>query len=221
MQPVTLETPKPLVYVNGVRMIDTIIRGLHENGIYEIYVVVGYMKDRFSCLAAEYEGITLVENPFYDSCNNISSLYSVREHLEDAIILDGDQIIRNPAILSPYFELSGYNAVWTDKETDEWLMTVENGVVKSCSRTGGKFGWQLFSISRWSVEDGKKLRRHLETEFDEKKNRQIYWDDVAMFCYPEEYKLGIIEMSFSDITEVDSLTELASLDKSYERFIRE
>ena len=41
MQPLTLETPKPLIKVNGVRMIDTIIRGLHANGITEIYVVVG------------------------------------------------------------------------------------------------------------------------------------------------------------------------------------
>lgn len=41
MRPVTLDTPKPLVRVNGVRMIDTIIQGLRENGIGEIYVVVG------------------------------------------------------------------------------------------------------------------------------------------------------------------------------------
>ena len=32
MRPVTLTTPKPLVKVNGVRMIDTVIQGLHENG---------------------------------------------------------------------------------------------------------------------------------------------------------------------------------------------
>ena len=40
MQPVTLEIPKPLIPVHGVRMIDTVIQGLHENGINEIYVVV-------------------------------------------------------------------------------------------------------------------------------------------------------------------------------------
>ena len=39
MRPVTLTTPKPLVKVNGVRMIDTVIQGLHENGITEIYIV--------------------------------------------------------------------------------------------------------------------------------------------------------------------------------------
>lgn len=39
MRPVTLTTPKPLIRVKGVRMIDTVIQALHENGIYEIYVV--------------------------------------------------------------------------------------------------------------------------------------------------------------------------------------
>lgn len=48
----------------------------------------------------------------------------------------------------------------------------------------------LFSISRWSEEDGEKLKRHLELEFEVKKNTQIYWDDVALFCFPEEYELG-------------------------------
>ena len=70
-------------------------------------------------------------------------------------ILDGDQIIYRKEILLPEFTRSGYNAVWTEEETDEWLMQVENGIVRSCSRTGGKGGWQLFSVSRWSREDGK------------------------------------------------------------------
>ena len=47
MHPVTLETPKPLVRVNGVRMIDTVIRALHDNGVFEIHVVVGYKKEQF------------------------------------------------------------------------------------------------------------------------------------------------------------------------------
>ena len=104
----------------------------------------------------------------------ICALYVAREHLENAIILDGDQIIYHPEILAPEFERSGYNSVWTDDETDEWLQTVENGIVTGCSRTGGKGGWQLYSISRWTAEDGKRLKGHLEQEFEVKKNRQIY-----------------------------------------------
>ena len=203
MRPVTLRTPKPLVRVNGVRMIDTAINGLAANGIGEIYVVVGYLKERFSALVRDYPNVVLIENPWYDACNNISSLYAAREHLEDAIILDGDQLIRDPRVLRPEFERSGYNAVWTEAPTEEWLLTVENGVITSCSRTGGRRGWQLFSVSRWSAEDGRRLRRHLELEFEERKNRDIYWDDVALFCHPDEYRLGVFPMEPGAVSEVD------------------
>lgn len=218
MHPVTLTTPKPLVKVNGVRMIDTVIRGLNQNGIKEIYVVVGYLKEQFAELEKEYPGLTLIENPYFETCNNIASLYVAREYLENAMILDGDQIIYNPKILSLEFEDSGYNSIWTEEETNEWLQTVKNGIVISCSRTGGKCGWQLYSISRWTAADGKRLQHHLEVEFEQKKNRQIYWDDIAMFCYPKEYKLGIYPMQKDDIIELDSFDELIALDKSYKNY---
>lgn len=219
MKPVTLETPKPLVKVNGIRMIDTAIEALHYNGIYEIYVVVGYLKEQFYEWKKEYPEITLIENPFFDSCNNISSLYVAKEYLENAVIMDGDQIISNKEVLKPMFEHSGYNSVWVDTFTDEWLQTVRNGIVTSCSRNGGERGWRLCSISRWTSEDGRRLKQHLEREFEEKKNHQIYWDDIALFCYPQEYKLSIYPMKMGDVTEIDSIDELVEIDPGYRKYV--
>lgn len=218
LQPVTLTTPKPLIKVNGVRMIDTIIDGLYSNGINEIHVVIGYLKDKFLELKEKYPNIDFIYNPYYNTCNNISSLYVARQYINDVIILDGDQIIYNNSILSPDFECSGYNSVYTEEPTNEWLQTVEDGIVISCSRTGGKKGWQLYSISRWTKEDGLKLQKHLEKEFEENKNYKIYWDDVAMFCYPNDYKLGIVPMNKVDLVEIDSLDELIEVDKSYKKY---
>lgn len=213
MRPITDTTPKPLVKVLGTRMIDTIISALHQNGIEEIYVVVGYRKEQFSDLPARYPGLTLIENPDYDTTNNISSLYYAREHLEDVVILDGDQIIRDPSILNPSFERSGYCAIYTEDPTREWLLTVEKDVVTHCSRTGGVGGWELHSVSFWSAADGHRLKTHLEQDYAT--HRDLYWDDVALFCHPEDYTLGIRPIHRDSLCEIDSMEELREIDPSY------
>lgn len=218
MHPVTFHTPKPLISVNGVVMIESIIEGLQYNGIKEIHIVVGYLKEQFKYLTEKYNNVELIENPFYDTCNNISSLYVARDYLDDCIILDGDQLVYNNDILKPEFKRSGYNAVYVESHTDEWLMTLnEEGIVTECSRTGGEKGWQLYSISRWSHDDGIKLKHYLEYEF-ERGNNQIYWDDVAMFCHFEDFKLGVYEMKKNDIREIDDFEELVELDSSYSKW---
>lgn len=219
MNPITLTTPKPLVKVNGVQIIDTVIQALYKNNIYEIYIIIGYLKEKFKDLKYKYPNLNFIENPYFENCNNISSLYVARNHLENAMILDGDQIIYCPDALSPYFERSGYNSVWTNQHTDEWIQIVKNNIVTSCSRTGGTYGWQLYSISRWTKIDAEKLKRQLEIEFEEKRNDQIYWDDLPMFLYREEYQLGVWEMRKGDVLEIDTLSELIKLDSSYQSYL--
>lgn len=78
----------------------------------------------------------------------------------------------------------------------------------------------MAAVQYFAVEPGrrKKLRKHLEIEFEQRKNRQIYWDDVAMFCYPQEYELGVRQMQQGDIMEIDGLEELILLDAAYTKY---
>ena len=216
LRPITLSTPKPLIKVNGIRMIESVIEALLKNDIREIYVVTGYLAEKFNFLEEKYSEVTLIYNPYYSKYNNISSLYVARDHLKDVIILDGDQIIKNDKILDPNFEKSGYNCVWSQEHTDEWLLQVEKNTIVSCSRNGGEKGWRLYSISRWSQEDGQKLKADLEYQFEVEKNYDIYWDDVALFCSPQNYDLGIREMNLDDVIEIDTIDELRLVDKSYD-----
>ena len=55
-------------------------------------------------LEESYKGLKLIENPYFNTCNNISSLYAARDYLENALILDGDQVINRAEVLSPEFE---------------------------------------------------------------------------------------------------------------------
>ena len=221
MQPVTLTNRKPLVGICKRNSYDRHryrrIASKMESMKYISLLI--FKRTVLYTGRIQYPGVKILENPYYDTCNNVSSLYVARDHLEDVIILDGDQIIYNPQILHPEFERSGYNCIWTDTPTDEWLLNLSDNIVTSCSRTGGSHGWQLYSISRWNKEDGHKLKKHLELEFEDIKNTQIYWDDVALFCHPNDYQLGIQRMQENDIIEIDNLQELAAIDSKYERYL--
>ncbi len=223
MRPLTLETPKPLVKVNGRRMIETIIEGLRENEITQIYVVVGKLKEKFKFLEMKYPGLVLIENPYYDGTNSISSMYVARDHLENAFVLDGDQLIRNPKILNTTFQKSGYNAAYRKEGVSEWIAYIDDDdIITRTVISSTKPGWQLLGISRWSPEDGKRLRKHIEYEFEQKKNRGIYWDNIALFEYADEYKLKIWKQeNYKDIIEIDSILELAALDESYKPLLEE
>ena len=215
MRPLTNEIPKPLVKVNGKRMIETIIQGLNQNGITDISIVTGYLVDKFDFLANKYSGIKLINNPYYQKYNNLSSLYVARNELKNTIILDGDQLINNLNVLDSRFDKSGYAGSWVNEWTDEWIMhSDDNGRVISCDRDGGQEGYRLYSVSKWTAEDSKKLSKLVEKEF-QAKNYDIYWDDVAMFKYPDKFDLFVHQVDPGDIVEIDSLDELKAIDSSY------
>ncbi len=215
LSPYTDTIPKPLLPVCGKRMIDTLISALMKQGILEIYAVVGYQKEKFGRIAERYPNVRLIENPYYKSCNNISSLFVARNYLQNSIILDGDQVIHNPAILRPDFSRSSYCCTWTEQLTTEWLLDVRDGIVHSCRRNGGTHGWQLYSVSFWSSEDGALLKKHVSHLFEAGLHNDKYWDDIALFIYPDMYRLGIREIDFADITEIDDARDLIRADPTY------
>ncbi len=89
MVPINLETPKALLEVNGEPLIKRTIRQLHDVGITEIYIVVGFMKEQFEYLIDEY-GVELIVNPYYASKNNIWSLKLALDKLSNSYIIPCD-----------------------------------------------------------------------------------------------------------------------------------
>lgn len=213
MRPLTYHTPKPLVKVAGQPMIESVIEGLHANHIKDISIVVGYLANQFSYLINKYPGVKLINNPYYEKYNNISSLYVARHELRNTVILDGDQVIMNPRILNREFQGSGYAGAAINTFTDEWIMHVdaENNVV-TCDREGNDHGWRLYSLSKWNAKDSGQLKKLLEKEFEQLHHYDIYWDDIAMFDYTDQFKLKLLPIDSSDIIEVDNLAQLDQLN---------
>lgn len=215
LRPVTLTTPKPLVAVNGVRLINTGIEALKKNDIHEIYIVTGYKKELFYDLYKNDPEITILENPYYLKGNNITSLYVARDFLAGAFVMEGDLRIYNDAILDTSVEKSGYCASKSHKDS-EWELEVVNNTIVSCDVTGAKGDYRLWGISMWTEADGKRLSDIIRTYVEDVKDWSIYWDELALFKYKSKFDLGIREINDNDITEIDTIEELIAIDPSYE-----
>lgn len=220
LRPVSLTTPKPLVSVNGTRLIDTQINALKHNGVREIYIVSGYKKEKFHEAYDDDPDITVLENPYYLQGNNITSLYVAREHLPGSFVLEGDLQIMNKDILCSRTEKSGYCATWM-QEAPEWALKVADGRIRSCNIGGGSDSYRLWGISMWTEADGRRLSELVRRQIEDVRDWSLYWDQLALSLYIDQFDLGIREVSIGDITEIDSFDELTEIDPSYKKYSQE
>lgn len=211
--PVTLNTPKPLVRVNGVRIIDTLLDAIVAAGIEEIYLVRGYLSEQFDQLLYKYPNIKFIENPYYNESNNISSIVCAREYLSNAYICEADLLVKNPKIITKYQYSSNYLGVPVDV-TDDWCLMTKNGYVSKLS-IGGTNCNHLYGISYWTEEDGQKLSEDIQTVYNSPGGKERYWDQVALEVFLKNYKVAVRKCTFNDITEIDTYKELCSIDSVY------
>ena len=161
--PVTLNTPKPLVRVNGRRIIDSLIDACLAAGITEIYVVRGYLAEQFDQLLYKYPMIRFLENPAYNEANNISSALCARHLLSGAYVFEADLVLHNPRLIQPYQYASNFLAIPKER-TDDWCFTVRDGVITE-EKVGGLNCWQMVGISYWDEDDGRKLYEDIRATY--------------------------------------------------------
>lgn len=212
--PVTLNTPKPLVRVKGVRMIDTLLDAVTAAGIEEIIIVRGYLSEQFDQLLYKYPNIRFVENPAYNESNNISSIMCVRYLLRQAYVFEADLILYNPKLITKYQYSSNYLGVPTEV-TDDWCFETKKGYI-SRLRIGGKNCHHMYGISYWNDSDGAKLAEHIKQVYEMPGGKERYWDQVALESFINEYKIEVRNCSFDDIVEIDTYKDLKAIDELYQ-----
>ena len=99
----TRENTKCMVPVNGVRLIDRLLRQLLRQPLRRIIIVVGYKGQALRHYVAEAypdSPIEFAENPIYDRTNNIYSLALVKDRLQedDTLLVESDLIFSDRLI---------------------------------------------------------------------------------------------------------------------------
>lgn len=211
--PITLNTPKPLVRVNGTRMIDTLLDAVIAAGIEEIYVVRGYLGEQFDQLLYKYPNIRFIENPIYNEANNISSAMCARHLLQNAYVLEADLVLYNPNLITKYQYTSNYLGVPVEV-TDDWCFETKNRVITKVN-VGGTNCHHMYGISYWNAVDGAKLYEDIKSVYEQPGGKERYWDQVPLTYCQNHYQVEVRECTFDDIIEIDTFSDLKKLDKTY------
>ena len=214
--PITFNTPKPLVRVHGVRIIDRLIDACLQAGINEIYIVRGYLGELFDQLLYKYPMIKFLENPVYNEANNISSSLVARYMLSNAYVFEADLLISNPAIIKKYHYTSDFLAIKKDR-SDDWCFKVKDGIIQE-EKVGGEGDdiWQMVGISYWNEADGHKLSQDIQDVYLSPGGKERYWEQVPLVYKKEHYAVEVFPCTDHDIVEIDTYKELKAIDKTYD-----
>jgi CTP:phosphocholine cytidylyltransferase-like protein/thiamine kinase-like enzyme len=210
--PLTFELPKGLIPVRGVPMLERQIQQLQEKGIYEILIVVGYLKEKFDYLIDKY-GVKLIWNPDFSKRNNLSSLYYAREFLKNSYILSADNWIENN-IFNAEEDESWYSCVYKNGETSEWCVTTDDSGKISAVTIGGADSWVMygpvFLSQSFNLVFGDKVERYYKRPGTE----NYMWENVFI----DEIKklsLYVNRQDSGNVYEFENLEELRLFDPSY------
>lgn len=212
MMPATADRPKPLVTVNGIRILDTLLDSLTAVGIRDITIVRGYRKERFADITAKYPFVTFVDNDLYDKENNISSVMAVLHAIDNCYLCEADLYISNPGVITKYQYASNILGSYS-LETDDWSFQMdESGHIINYQK-GNTYCYNYYGISYWTAEDAAKLRADWTEVYQT--NKDVFWEEVPLILRKENYRVEIRQCEKSDIMEIDNYYELAQLDPTY------
>ncbi len=227
--PLTFETPKGLLEVFGERMIERQIAQLHEVGVTDITIVVGYLKEKFEYLIDKW-GVKLLYNPEYHNKNTLTTAYRARDCFKgkNTYLLSSDNWIREN-MYHTYECGAWYSSVYMEGKTSEWCLESNKKGLITKVQVGGTDSWVMYGPVFFSREFSEQFFPTLETYYHTPGTEQLYWEQVLAdllndsisdhvpgknkFLIPEMY---INKQPENQVYEFENLEELRLFDTKYQ-----
>jgi CTP:phosphocholine cytidylyltransferase-like protein/thiamine kinase-like enzyme len=208
MAPINMDAPKAMLKVNGEPLIERIIKQLHEVGIYEIYVVVGFKKEEFEYLIDKYD-VELIQNPEYATKNNMYSLKLALDHLSNSYIIPCDiWCAKNPF---RRYELYSWYMV-SDLIDDSSCVRV-NRKLELVSVTDCVGGNSMIGIC-YLLEDHAAIVRDRVLQFcDDNNYDNLFWEE-ALYSNDNKMIVKANVVHLTDVVEINTYEQLRELDSA-------
>ena len=198
-------TPKALLRVKGERLIDRLIRQLHEVGVENITVVVGYMKEQFEYLIDAF-GVELVYNRDYAAMNNLQSLSLARKRIENCYVLPCDLWCReNPFRMD---ELYSWYMVTEEAEKESSVRINRRRELVPIAPTD--LGNHMVGIAYLTGRDCGLLQEAIAALLSKAEHTDAFWED-ALFSDERIRVYGRVYPQ-EDVVEINTYEQLRDLD---------
>lgn len=212
--PFTYEKPKGLFCVKGEILIERQIRQLHEAGVKDIYVVVGYMKEKFFYLEKQY-GVKLIVNNQFGKKGNLFSLYVAREYLSNTFICCADHYFTQNPFEDNNQENRSYRAcTYQEGKFREFAVNVSDAKVITDIQVGGSDSLAMVGHAYMNEKFSAVFRTLMEKEINDFGVASMFWEEFYG-KHIKELTFYSREFDFSDILEFDDIDDLRAFDSEF------
>lgn len=210
MVPIGTTVPKALLEVKGEILIERTIRQLHEVGIKDIQIIVGFMKEEFEYLIDKYH-VQLIVNEKYATTNNLISLCHAVDVIENTYIIPADIWMRH----NPYCRDELYSWYLVSEELTEDSDVRCNRKKELVKTISGQLGNRMIGIAYITAQDAAFFRKRIVELCQDNNNDQVFWEEAL---YNQNKMMVHARMcSESDFTEFNTFENLREFDSQSEQ----
>ena len=205
MVPINVEVPKGLLEVQGEPLIERIIRQLHEASVYDIDIIVGFMKEQYEYLMDKYH-VNLVFNRAYSAKNNLHSLNCVIDKIGNTYIIPCDIWCRD----NPFSRREWYSWYMVTEQVSEDSSVRINRRRELVHVKKGESGNTMIGIAYVLDEDAKILKQTIQEYVQKREYNHTFWERA--FFDGAGIVIGARKMQSSQVNEINTYEQLRELD---------